>query len=144
MIVFDTGPLVAAAIPNQRRHHACVELLTGSRLAGRRLILPPTVTAEVGYFLNRYGSPAVEAAFLGSVAAGDFETVDLTPADYRRMSELVSRYADLPLGTTDASVIAVAERLGATEVATLDLRHFSVVRPRHIASLALVPSADED
>lgn len=31
----------------------------------------------------------------------------------------------------DAAVIAVCERLGETKVATLDRRHFSVVRPRH-------------
>ena len=34
-------------------------------------------------------------------------------------------YASLPLGTTDASVIAVAERLNLAEVATLDRRHFT-------------------
>jgi predicted nucleic acid-binding protein len=48
-------------------------------------------------------------------------------------------YADFPLGTTDASVIAVAERLGATEIATLDHRHFRAVRPTHIASFTLLP-----
>ena len=48
-------------------------------------------------------------------------------------------YADLPLGAVDASVIAVAERVGASEVATLDRRHFSVVRPRHVGAFALLP-----
>jgi hypothetical protein len=52
---------------------------------------------------------------------------------------LVSTYADLPLGTTDATVIALTERLGATAVATLDRRHFSVVRPRHAPALTLLP-----
>jgi predicted nucleic acid-binding protein len=56
-----------------------------------------------------------------------------------RIAELVAGYRDLPLGTVDASVIVVAERLGATEVATLDRRHFSVVRPRHEVALALLP-----
>lgn len=55
------------------------------------------------------------------------------------MAELVYDYADLPLGTTDAAVIALAERLGVTEVATLDRRHFTVVRPRHTAALVLLP-----
>jgi predicted nucleic acid-binding protein len=36
-------------------------------------------------------------------------------------------------------VIATAERLGVTEVATLDRRHFSVVRPRHTPALTLLP-----
>jgi predicted nucleic acid-binding protein len=45
----------------------------------------------------------------------------------------------LPLGTTDASVVAVAERLGLTDVATLARRHFTVVRPRHVDALTLLP-----
>jgi predicted nucleic acid-binding protein len=44
-----------------------------------------------------------------------------------------------PLGTTDASVVAVAERLKLTDVATLDRRHFTVVRPNHISALNLLP-----
>jgi hypothetical protein len=40
------------------------------------------------------------------------------------MADLVRQYADFPLGTADASVIAVAERLGATHIATIDHRHF--------------------
>lgn len=53
--------------------------------------------------------------------------------------ELVLRYQDLPLGTVDASVVAVAERLGVREVMTLDRRHFSVVRPLHVPAFALLP-----
>jgi predicted nucleic acid-binding protein len=49
--------------------------------------------------------------------------VDLTTADYERMAELVELYADWPLGGTDASVIAVAQGLGVTKVATLERRH---------------------
>jgi len=55
------------------------------------------------------------------------------------MAELVARYHDLPLGTVDASVIAAAERLGVTEVATLDRRHFTVVRPHHVEAFNLLP-----
>ncbi|MFF9484541.1 PIN domain-containing protein [Streptomyces sp. NPDC014676] len=81
----------------------------------------------------------MEAAFLSEVAKGTFELVHLTPADLERMSELVLRYADFPLGGVDASVIAVAERFGVERVATLDRRHFSVVRPAHTPVLTLLP-----
>jgi hypothetical protein len=33
----------------------------------------------------------------------------------------------------------VADRLGETEVATLDRRHFGVVRPRHTERFILLP-----
>jgi uncharacterized protein len=79
----------------------------------------------------------VESLFLRSLADGDFTPVDLTNADYTRMADLVNAYANLPLGTTDASVVAIAERLGLTDVATLDRRHFTVVRPKHLDALTL-------
>ncbi len=139
MIVCDTGPLVAAALSNDADHAACVRLFTDIHAAGRDLLVPATVTAEVGNLLAREAGARVESLFLRSLADGDFAAVDLTAADYARMAELVDTYSSLPLGTTDASVIAVAERLKLTEVATLDRRHFTVVRPRHVNSLTLLP-----
>jgi len=116
-----------------------VKLFTGLHLANRRLLVPATVVAEVGYLLNREVGARVESLFLTALADGDFTPVDLTGEDYRRAAELVTTYADLPLGTTDATVVALAERLGVTEVATLDRRHFTVVRPRHATALTLLP-----
>ncbi|SFQ16630.1 hypothetical protein SAMN05421810_10511 [Amycolatopsis arida] len=59
--------------------------------------------------------------------------------DVARAADLVEKYAELSLGTADACVVAVAERLGVTRLATLDLRHFSVVKPRHAAAFTLPP-----
>ncbi|GAA2037160.1 hypothetical protein [Nocardiopsis rhodophaea] len=55
------------------------------------------------------------------------------------MAQLVTRYGDLPLGTTDASVIALAERLGTDQAATVDHRHFTVARPAHVEVFTLLP-----
>ena len=77
---------------------------------------------------------------LGDLASGAFVTEPVAAGDWLRIAELVARYADLPLGTVDASVVAAAERLAATEVATLDRRHFSVVRPAHVEALTLLPA----
>lgn len=139
MIVCDTGPLVAAAIKNDARHHECVDLFTALYLAQRRILVPGTVAAEVGYLLARDGGPTVEAQFLTSMADATLWPIELTRDDYQRAAELVLRYQDLPLGTTDATVIAVCERLNLTEVARLDHRHLSLVRPRHIKALTLLP-----
>ncbi|MHB8295836.1 MAG: twitching motility protein PilT [Acidimicrobiales bacterium] len=64
---------------------------------------------------------------------------NLLAEDWQRIGELVATYADLRLGGTDASVVAVAERLGTTRIATLNPRHFRVVRPRHADSFDLLP-----
>jgi predicted nucleic acid-binding protein len=45
------------------------------------------------------------------------------------MADLVRTYGSFPLGAADASVVAIAERLGLTDLATLDIRYFTVVRP---------------
>ena len=68
---------------------------------------------------------------------GDCEPV--APADWLRIAHLVWRYRNLPLGTVDATVIALAERLGVTSVATLDRRHFGVVKPAHTDAFQMLP-----
>jgi len=51
----------------------------------------------------------------------------------------VAQYHDLPLGSVDASVVAAAERCRTVDVATLDHRHFRVVRPAHTKAFQLLP-----
>ena len=87
---------------------------------------------------SRGNSRAVDA-LLGSVVDGTVVVVDLEWADYARVRELVSQYSDLPLRFVDAAVVAVAERLEETTIATLDRRHFSVVKPVHCGAFTLVP-----
>jgi predicted nucleic acid-binding protein len=139
VIVCDTGPLVAAAIRNDDDYRACVDLFASLHLAGRRILVPGPVVAEVGFLLAAKGGPRVESAFLRSFAEGTLTPVGVEPSDFARMADLVDIYADFPLGTTDAAVVAVAERLNIREVATLDHRHFRAVRPRHVGSFTLLP-----
>lgn len=91
MIVCDTGPLVSAALESDNHHHLCTELFTGLHLANRRLLVPGTVVAEVGYLLAREAGADVESMFLTALADGDFEPVTLAHEDYRRAAELVKQ-----------------------------------------------------
>jgi len=101
--------------------------------------VPELVVTEVVYLLEtRLGWPS-EVRFLGDLACGNFMTEPVHASDWIRIAELVAAYHDLPLGTVDASVVATAERLGAAVVATLDRRHFTVVRPRHVRSFEILP-----
>lgn len=139
MIVCDTGPLVAAADRDDADNRACTDLFTSLHLARRPILVPTLVVAEVGYLLGRAGGSRIESAFLRSIAQQTITVVDLELDDYERMADLVDTYADFPLGTTDAAVVAVAERLRVAEVATLDHRHFRAVRPRHVPAFTLLP-----
>ena len=103
------------------------------------LVVPHLVVAEAVYLIgSRLGADA-EVRFLGDLAAGLFAVEPVHPADWLRIAELVARYRDLPLGSIDASVVAAAERLGIRDVATIDHRHFAVVRPAHVAAFTLLP-----
>jgi len=94
---------------------------------------------EVAYLLaGRLGVDA-EIRFLGDFAAGNLISEPVAGEDWLRIAELVGRYRDLPLGTVDASVVAAAERLHVTQIATLDHRHFAVVRPAHAPAFELLP-----
>ena len=66
-----------------------------------------------------------------------------TATDLSRCRALQASYRDLALGVVDSSIVALAERLEEPKVATLDQRHFRVVRPKHVATLELLPSADK-
>lgn len=101
--------------------------------------MPQLVVTEVAYLLETRLGPDSEVRFLGDLASGNFLTDPVLPGDWMRIAELVAEYRDLPLGTVDASVVATAERLGASAIATLDRRHFAVVRPAHVAALEILP-----
>jgi predicted nucleic acid-binding protein len=97
------------------------------------------VITEVVYLIAiRLGATA-EVRFLGDLASGAFIVEPVQTGDWLRIAELVWTYRDLPLGAVDASVIAAAERLGIQEIATLDRRHFTVVRPSNREAFDLLP-----
>ncbi len=100
--------------------------------------MPVLVITEVTYLLGtRLGADA-EVRFIGDLAAGNLLPESVVASDWMRIAELVARYRDLPLGTADASVIAAAERLAIGTIATLDRRHFGVVRST-FGELTLLP-----
>ena len=87
------------------------------------------VITEVAYLLETRLGVESEVRFLADLAEGNLIAEPVAASDWLRIAELVAKYRDLPLGTADASVITAAERLGVSEVATLNRRHFTVVRP---------------
>ena len=104
-----------------------------------QLVVPSPIVGETGFMIGQILGGVAEARFLRALADGELQVEQLTTTDLGRMAQLVETYGDLPLGTADASVIAVAERLQVETVATLDHRHFTVVRPQHVPALRLVP-----
>ena len=78
-------------------------------------------------------------ALLDDVDAGVYRIEEFQVDDYRRVRELCDQYADADIGFVDAAVLAITERLREPKVATLDCRHFGLLRPRPLRALQLLP-----
>jgi predicted nucleic acid-binding protein len=103
------------------------------------LIVPSPVLPELDYLVAERLGIGPMLAFLQDIEDGAYEVQDLNHDDYRRIRDVMDTCSDQDVGFVDASVLAVAERLDERKVATLDRRHFLVLRPRHCDALRLLP-----
>jgi predicted nucleic acid-binding protein len=134
LAVVDAGALYAAADADDQDHVACRAALSRTDL---RLVVPALVVAEATYFVGRRLGPTAESNFLRGI--GELDVEGPNSSDFLRMAELLDKYSDFPLGGTDASVVALAERLDTAAIVTLDRRHFSAITPRHREGFDLIP-----
>lgn len=102
---------------------------------GGPYLVPAGILAGISYLLERRLGLEVVDPFLADLQERAL-ALECGEDDLPRIRELIDRYADLPLGVADASVIASAERHGGV-VMTLDLRHFGVVGRE--GTIALLP-----
>jgi predicted nucleic acid-binding protein len=136
-LVLDTSVLLAALDAADADHESCAALIGDAR---EELIVPALVLSELDYWCHERLTPQVWLTFLADALDGAYGVEHPTQEDLERCHELQGKYADLGLGVVDASVLAVVERLGEPKLATLDRRHFSAVRPRHVEALDLLPA----
>ena len=136
-LILDTGPLYASLDRSDRDHVACRTLI---ERADEPLVIPAPVLVEVDYWIGQRLTPGALVALLADIESGAYRVADLEPADYTRVRELCDRYADADIGFVDAAVLAIVERFGEPKLATLDRRHFSLLRPRHRDALELLPA----
>ena len=136
-LVLDTGVVLGLANRNDEHHHACVELIRSAR---EPLVLPAPTLVEIDYWFRKQLGIEAWRHFVADIARGAFILEPSAAEDLTRAAELEEQYDDLRLGFVDASVIALCERLGERKVATVDRRHFSIVSPRHVARLEILPA----
>lgn len=135
-MIVDAGPLIAYIDADDDKHTMCRDFL---ETHSGPFIVPVLVITEVTHLLCKRVGVEAEQKFLNDLDEEDFQVEQVAEADWPRIRELVAKYRGFPLGTADASVIAAAERLRITQVATLDLRHFRKVNPNHCQALTLLP-----
>lgn len=124
MILLDTSGLLAALDASQPSHAEAVVSLTA---ASPPRLLSPFVLAELDYLLVARVGNAARLGLLAEVERGAYTLAPMSNADVGRASEVIERHADLQISLADASTVVLAERHGATDVLTLDQRHFRVL-----------------
>jgi predicted nucleic acid-binding protein len=137
VILLDTSGLFAALNPDQRGHEPARDALQREQHAG---VISPFILAELGYLLAARGGVSAELRLLGEVAGGVYSLAPFDADDIGAARDLVERYRDLGIGLADASILVLADKLGAERVLTLDERHFRAVRTSSGPRLTILPA----
>lgn len=122
--VADTSAMIALLNRNDSQHAALLRLF---RETGSRWVLPWAILPEVDYLAASRLGARTQAAFLDDIANAALVVDWGEERDLQRAQTLARGYRDLSLGLVDTIVMAIAERLRATVIVTLDHRHFGAV-----------------
>jgi uncharacterized protein len=134
-VIADTGFVVAFLNRRDASHEASKAVYVRQR----SIVLPQTVLAEVAYLVGREAGNSAVAAFLLGMSRSRFCLTALEAADVVRTATILQTYADSRIDFVDATVMAMAERLGIIQVLTLDRRDFRLFQPRHCTAFELLP-----
>jgi predicted nucleic acid-binding protein len=123
-VIVDTSALLAFFDASEPDHKAVSEVL----FAADALVVSPYVVAELDYLVaTRHGVNA-ELAVLDELAGGAWDLAAFDRDGLRRCHGVISSYRDQEIGVADASIVVLAERYRTRTVASLDHRHFAVLR----------------
>ncbi len=125
MIVADTGAILAL-VDKSDRHHAAVREIYEER--PDLWLLPWAILPEVDYLIGAELGARAQEAFLDDLAEGAFAVEYGRHTDIARAHAIARKHRALNMGLVDAVVMAIAERLRADAIATLDLRHFGAIK----------------
>jgi uncharacterized protein len=125
LILVDTNA-VLQMVSSSAMHHEEVKRVVDE--VGGPFLLSPFVLAELDYMLGKRHGQGAQFALLAEIAEGAYELAEFGRSDLEQATAVMRRYADLRVGLTDASIVALAERHGTADVLTFDRRHFRAMR----------------
>lgn len=134
-LLVDAGPLVAILNGRDRHHGACIDVLKEMR---RPLLSTWMPVTEAMYLLDF--SISAQGALLEMIERGALQVLDVIREDLPAMHRLMRKYRDQPMDFADASLVQVADRLGLSEMFTLDRRDFGVYRLSRNRAFRVVPT----
>jgi len=135
-IITDSSFLYSLYNTQDSLHDSAVNIVTHSK---SRMVIPDVVLPEVGFlFLRDVGYRGVQK-FLEALNKANPQLLSIDNLDLSRAYEISVEYGSAQFDVVDCCIMALAERLKITQVATFDRRDFSIFRPRHCAYLELLP-----
>lgn len=138
-LVVDTSVLLGALDAADDAHARCAALLSEAK---EEVIVPAPALVELDHLLGARGRLNVWVSFCAALAENGYSVATLDIAMLLACARLQVKYADLRLGFVDAAVFLTCVELGETKVATLDRRHFSVLRTDDGGALQILPELD--
>jgi uncharacterized protein len=135
-MIVDTSAILAFFDRDEPDHEAVAAVISQS---AEPLVVSPYVVAEVDYLVGTRLGVAAEVAALRELASGAWDLATIDSTDLTSILPIIERYGDHAIGIADASNVVLADRYGTTTIATLDRRHFSVLRPLSGSYFAIVP-----
>lgn len=122
-MICDTSGLLSAHIAGQPHHEESLAALN----SGERLVIPPLALCEIDLLAARHGRE-VTNRILDELSQPEYEIARFGHAEMLQALSIMTTYADLHLGLTDASVVVLAKLYATNEILTLDQSHFRAIR----------------
>ena len=136
--IADSSFIYALYSEHDSNHHTANHFASVYR---GKMILADVILPEVCYlFLRDLGYVGMRQ-FLFHFREVASPLVSLAKQDLHRIYEISATYASAAFDIVDCCIMAIAERLGITRIATFDRRDFSIFRPQHCDFFELLPAA---
>jgi uncharacterized protein len=135
-VIVDTSALVAYFDANEPDHDAVSRVIDGS---DEVLVISPYVIAELDYLVATRVGVDAELEVLQELASGAWELAIFGVPDLDQAASVITKYRDQQIGAADASNVVLADRYQTRTIATLDRRHFTVLRPLKGGRFTIVP-----
>ena len=133
-LLLDAGVLYAMVDRKDAWHAPVVAYLKDTHPS---LLAPVTILPEAAYLVRTRLGVHAELKLIEGFVNGEVAVEPLKAGDVNRAFEVMAKYPQL--GFADSTIVAMAERLALSTIATTDRRHFRVVRPSHVKQFTLVP-----
>jgi len=135
-VIVDTSALLAYFDANEPDHNAVSRVIDGSDEA---LVVSPYVISELDYLVGTRVGVDAELEVLRELASGAWELAGFGVPELERAASVIQKYRDQQIGAADASNVVLADRYQTRTIATLDRRHFTVLRPMGGGRFSVLP-----